>query len=99
MAKVRPYHTNSAEYPPEHRMVHHNQDDCPDGKRIEQGIASTATAESRSARLVNDLRSFGNSVLISTTGGCKQTDGAAGDPRRGNRRVHNERAPSRPDAA
>jgi hypothetical protein len=34
MAKTAPYHTNSPEYPPEHRNVHHNHDDCPDGKRI-----------------------------------------------------------------
>ena len=27
------YHTNSTEYPPEHRNVHHNNN-CPDGKRI-----------------------------------------------------------------
>jgi len=35
MAKCAPYHTNSKEYPPEHRNVHHDHDDCPDGKRIE----------------------------------------------------------------
>ena len=35
MAKVSPYHTNSTEYPPEHRYVHHDHDNCPDGKRIE----------------------------------------------------------------
>jgi hypothetical protein len=34
MAKVSPYHTNSTEYPPEHRNVHHDHDNCPDGKRI-----------------------------------------------------------------
>ena len=34
MAEVSPYHTNSQEYPPSHRNVHHNHDDCPDGKRI-----------------------------------------------------------------
>jgi hypothetical protein len=33
MAKVSPYHTNSTEYPP-HGNVHHDHDDCPDGKRI-----------------------------------------------------------------
>ena len=36
MARVGAYHTNSQEYPPEHRNVHHNHDDCKDGKRIEQ---------------------------------------------------------------
>ena len=34
MAKVAPYHTNSPEYPPEHRNVHHDHDNCPYGKRI-----------------------------------------------------------------
>jgi hypothetical protein len=34
MAKVGPYHTSSTEYPPEHRNVHHDHDDCKDGKRI-----------------------------------------------------------------
>ena len=34
MAKVPAYHTNSIETPPEHRNVHHDHDDCPDGKRI-----------------------------------------------------------------
>ncbi len=34
MAKVSAYHTNSTEYAPEHRNVHHDHDDCKDGKRI-----------------------------------------------------------------
>ena len=34
MAKVAPYHTNSPEYPPEHREVYHDKDTCPAGKRI-----------------------------------------------------------------
>jgi hypothetical protein len=34
MAKVPAYHTDSPEYPPQHRMVHHDHDDCPDGRRI-----------------------------------------------------------------
>ena len=34
MAKVDPYHTNSPEYPPSHRNVYHNFDNCPDGKQI-----------------------------------------------------------------
>ena len=36
MAKVNPYHTNSEEYPPTHRNVYHDHDDCPYGKKIEQ---------------------------------------------------------------
>ena len=34
MAKVAPYHTTNMEYPPEHRSVYHDHDDCKDGKRI-----------------------------------------------------------------
>jgi len=35
MAKVPAYHTNSPEYPPKHREVYHDHDNCPDGKRIQ----------------------------------------------------------------
>lgn len=34
MATVAPFHTISAEYPPEHRNVHHDRDDCNEGKKI-----------------------------------------------------------------
>ncbi len=34
MAKVDPFHTNSEEYPPAHREVYHDHDDCPDGRAI-----------------------------------------------------------------
>jgi hypothetical protein len=34
MSKVSPYHTNSTEYPPTHRDVHHDHDDCKYGKEI-----------------------------------------------------------------
>ena len=34
MAKVAAYHTNSPEYPPEHREVYHDHDDCFEGKKI-----------------------------------------------------------------
>jgi len=34
MAKVSPYHTDSREYPPQHREVYHDHDDCKDGRRI-----------------------------------------------------------------
>ena len=34
MAKVAPFHTDSEEYPPSHRNVHHDRDDCHDGKAI-----------------------------------------------------------------
>lgn len=43
MARVSPYHTNSPEYPPEHRNVYHDDDDCPSGKQIkpEHRVAGT----------------------------------------------------------
>jgi hypothetical protein len=28
------YHTDSTEYPPSHREVHHNNNNCPNGKQI-----------------------------------------------------------------
>jgi hypothetical protein len=28
------YHTDSKEYPPEHREVYHDHEDCKDGKKI-----------------------------------------------------------------
>ena len=28
------YHTDSPEYPPAHREVHHNNNQCPSGKQI-----------------------------------------------------------------
>ena len=34
MAKVAPYHTNSPEYEPRHREVHHDHDNCHDGRAI-----------------------------------------------------------------
>jgi hypothetical protein len=36
MAKVTAYHTNSPEYPPAHRNVYHDYDNCPTGKQIKQ---------------------------------------------------------------
>jgi hypothetical protein len=34
MSKVSAYHTNSSEYPPTHREVYHDHDDCKYGKEI-----------------------------------------------------------------
>jgi len=36
MAKVDPYHTDSKEYPPSHRDVYHDHNDCKYGKEIKQ---------------------------------------------------------------
>lgn len=35
MSRVPPFHTNSLEYPPSHRDVHHDHDDCRYGKEIQ----------------------------------------------------------------
>jgi hypothetical protein len=43
MAKVDPYNTNSEEYPPKHRNVYHDHDDCPDGKRIKSWHRESGT--------------------------------------------------------
>lgn len=34
MSTVSAYHTNSDEYPPSHREVYHDHDDCKYGKEI-----------------------------------------------------------------
>jgi len=34
MGKVSAYHTDSTEYPPSHREVYHDHDDCKYGKEI-----------------------------------------------------------------
>ena len=44
MAKVTPYHTNSLEYPPKHRNVYHDYDNCPEGKHIKKEHREDGTA-------------------------------------------------------
>jgi hypothetical protein len=44
MAKVMPYHTNSHEYGPENRAVHHDHGDCFEGNKIEQKHREVGTA-------------------------------------------------------
>jgi hypothetical protein len=43
MANADAYHTNSREYPPKHREVYHDHDDCPDGKWIKARHRLTGT--------------------------------------------------------
>lgn len=45
MGKVPAFHTNSPEYPPKHREVHHNDDRCEDGKRIKSWHRESGTGE------------------------------------------------------
>ena len=47
MAKVAAYHTNSPEYPTQTREVHHDHDDCPDGKRIKREHRVSGTGNKR----------------------------------------------------
>lgn len=55
MAKVSPYHTNSLEYPPEHRNVHHDHDDCYDGKRIQDKHRESGTGGKPRCKVCIDL--------------------------------------------
>ena len=55
MAKVSPYHTNSLEYPPEHRNVHHDHDDCYDGKRIQAKHRESGTGGKPRCKVCIDL--------------------------------------------
>jgi hypothetical protein len=34
MSTIEPFHTDSPEYPPNHREVYHDKNTCPDGKKI-----------------------------------------------------------------
>jgi len=57
MGRVADYHTNSVEYPPEVREVHHNRDDCKDGKRIKP---QHKTAGSGGKRLCKECMRLGS---------------------------------------
>lgn len=45
MAKVSPYHTSLPEYGAGHRNVYHNDDACPDGKRIKPEHRTPGTGD------------------------------------------------------
>jgi hypothetical protein len=45
MTKVPAYHTNSPEYPPSHRNVYHDHDDCPYGKEIKSWHRVSGTGD------------------------------------------------------
>jgi len=67
MAKVSPYHTNSTEYPHEHRTVQHDYDDCPDGN---PSITQAGQVTSRVAVSASSLppRSLNSHAWIETFG-------------------------------
>ena len=56
MGKCAPYHTDSPEYPPEHRQVYHDHDDCPDGKRIKSWHKQAGTGGKSPCRECAKLR-------------------------------------------
>jgi hypothetical protein len=43
MTKIPAYNTNSIEYLPKYRDVFHDQDDCPDGKKIKPEYRQSGT--------------------------------------------------------
>jgi hypothetical protein len=45
MTKVSPYHTTHLHYSPQERNVHHDNDQCPAGKRIKPEHRAPGTAE------------------------------------------------------
>jgi hypothetical protein len=55
MAKVAPYHTTSPEYPPSHRNVYHDHDNCHDGKAILQKDRVSGTAGRPLCKVCKDL--------------------------------------------
>lgn len=44
MANDPPYHTDSPEYPPQNRAVYHDDNDCPEGKKIKPEHRKDGTA-------------------------------------------------------
>jgi len=55
MAKVAAYHTTSPEYPPSHRNVYHDHDDCHDGKAIKAKDRVSGTAGRPRCKVCIDL--------------------------------------------
>lgn len=55
MAKVAAYHTTSPEYPPSHRNVYHDHDDCHDGKAIKPKDRVSGTAGRPRCKVCIDL--------------------------------------------
>ena len=43
MARVMPYHTSSKEYPPSHREVYHDHNDCKYGGEIKRKDKQSGT--------------------------------------------------------
>jgi len=55
MAKVAPFHTNSEEYPPKHREVYHDRDNCFEGKKIKPEHRESGTGGKLRCKVCNEL--------------------------------------------
>jgi hypothetical protein len=55
MAKVAPYHTDSKEYPEAVREVHHDHDDCYEGKKIKPQHYQTGTGNKRLCKVCEKM--------------------------------------------
>jgi len=55
VAKCPPYHTNSPEYPPQHREVYHDHDDCHDGRQIKREHRESGMGNKKRCKVCIDL--------------------------------------------
>ena len=55
MAKVLPYYTTLAEYPPSHKEVYHDHDDCLYGKEIKKGHRVSGTGNKLRCKVCTNL--------------------------------------------
>lgn len=63
------YHTDSDEYPPEHRSVYHERKDCPVGKLFPRSLMSGGTGgKERCKNCVNMDRQATSATLSSRFG-------------------------------
>jgi hypothetical protein len=56
MATVKPFHTDSREYLPEHREVYHDKDTCPDGKKIKSEHHKDGTGDKKHCLECNKVK-------------------------------------------
>lgn len=55
MAKDPAYHTDSVEYPPEVREVHHDHNDCREGKKIKPEHRKPGTNNKRLCKVCETM--------------------------------------------
>jgi hypothetical protein len=54
-AKDDPYHTDSEEYPPKHREVHHDHNNCSEGEKIQKKHRKDGTGGKPLCKICKDL--------------------------------------------